>query len=400
MTTPAINRNVILTAPCTWTKKITTPGGSSSSSTSLYSNPKWFWDREIRPASGSTAIDPITGFRPCRAWSHSGYVYKRERGSAWWETHSGPNLVRYTFDNGGYWNINSVPAVPGVPNSVVNRAEVQALNKLKGQDVHLGAFIGEFNKTEAMIANRISRIAGGVSRWRARNSKQNWNRVKKYMRAGCGRKYLRLVPASWLELVYGWSPLLSDIWGGINHLQKGSRDPLISVKGYYKDEDLVKQNVAGLYGSSCRLDYKVSFECWVRLYYRLNSPGLAEVSSLGLLNPAEVAWELTPYSYVVDWILPIGPWLSSLTADAGFSFIGGSRSKKTTMENGEIGQFNWGDAGGTKHGGDLPSMTGEGYVFDRFCYSSSPVPGIYVKNPLSAIHVANAIALLLTAFRG
>jgi hypothetical protein len=33
--------------------------------------------------------------------------------------------------------------------------------------------------------------------------------------------------------------------------------------------------------------------------------------SLGLVNPAEIAWEVVPYSFVVDWFLPIGSYISA-----------------------------------------------------------------------------------------
>lgn len=303
------------------------------------------------------------------------------------------------YYDGGFWNVN-VPAVPSIPSAVINAAELEALTRLKDQDIHLGNFIAEFGQTERLIGSSITRIAASVRKWRRRNPVKLWDDVKRFQRGGCGRQYARRIPASWLELQYGWRPLLSDIFGAIQHLGKPDRDPLISVKGYEKRSDQVNQSVTGLYGGSCVLGFNVEHECWVKLHYKLNSPGLAEVSSLGLINPVEIVWELLPYSFVVDWVFPIGPWLGALTADAGFSFIGGSSSRMSRFpEGGRVVSYNWGNSPPGRTTGDLPVVEGNAFSFQRTCYTSSPVPGIYVKNPLSAVHVANAIALLVQAFR-
>jgi hypothetical protein len=49
-------------------------------------------------------------------------------------------------------------------------------------------------------------------------------------------------------------------------------------------------------------------------------PGL-----FGLVNPFEVAWEIVPFSFVADWFLPIGRYLSALDVPLRFEHIGGSK---------------------------------------------------------------------------
>jgi hypothetical protein len=50
---------------------------------------------------------------------------------------------------------------------------------------------------------------------------------------------------------------------------------------------------------------------------RLSNPSLAQLNGTGLLNPALLYWELMPYSFVVDWFIPVGDVLASLTAGLG-----------------------------------------------------------------------------------
>ena len=133
------------------------------------------------------------------------------------------------------------------------------------------------------------------------------------------------------------------------------------------------------------------------LHYGLQSNPLAELSSVGLINPVELAWELLPYSFVVDWFLPIGPWISALTADVGFTFVTGGQSRKTTMvPNGSPTVLS---QASDILSLSIPSFSGKSERFDRHCYAQSPVPGLYVKNPLSTLHVLNAIALNSQAFQ-
>jgi len=39
---------------------------------------------------------------------------------------------------------------------------------------------------------------------------------------------------------------------------------------------------------------------------------LSAPRSLGLTDPLSVLWEITPYSFVVDWFIPIGTYLENL----------------------------------------------------------------------------------------
>jgi hypothetical protein len=40
----------------------------------------------------------------------------------------------------------------------------------------------------------------------------------------------------------------------------------------------------------------------------------------------EVAWEIIPFSFVADWFLPVGKFLSHLTATSGLVFVNGYKA--------------------------------------------------------------------------
>lgn len=51
----------------------------------------------------------------------------------------------------------------------------------------------------------------------------------------------------------------------------------------------------------------------------------AVAANTGISNPALLAWELLPWSFVIDWFIPVGDYLESLSAFDGFTFSGGSQ---------------------------------------------------------------------------
>jgi hypothetical protein len=129
----------------------------------------------------------------------------------------------------------------------------------------------------------------------------------------------------------------------------------------------------------------------VKLYARISNETLANASSIGILNPLQIAWELVPYSFVVDWFMPVGSFLETLTDTAGLTFVSGVRTDRV------VSQFN---STYTPPNSGYPNWDGSFSCsnrvrgVNRVPYSGWPAPLPYVKNPLSTIHVASGLALI------
>ncbi len=61
----------------------------------------------------------------------------------------------------------------------------------------------------------------------------------------------------------------------------------------------------------------------------------SNLGTIDLGNPAEWAWELIPFSFVVDWAIPVGDYITDLHALAGFSVLGGTVTSKVNY-NGAV----------------------------------------------------------------
>lgn len=393
MTTPAINRNIITTRQCIRHQRNMTTGAITDVSIGT-TNTRW--DEETRPASVTIPI--LNGFRQCSNWSHTwGDYYVQAIGDGVLAPSFG---TQYFYTNGDHWqggNNMAFPSPGSPPAGFISSLEVKALNRLKSQDVNLGTFLAEARQTINMVGGAARGIANQVAKFQTKNPGL-WKQVKAVQVGGLARELWCNIPNQWLELQYGWSPLMSDVYGSMLHLWHRNRFRLstIHVSASGKTESDLVQARGGLHSSGVNLNFRVKHKASVFLTYQMSKPQLAEVSSLGLTNPLEIIWEIIPYSFVVDWFLPIGPWLSSLTGDQGMSFKTGGRNLKSEVKfvNADVyapppTATKW----------DAPKLGGSKGTFTRTAYATSPFPGLYVKSPISVLHALNGIGLLMQKFR-
>jgi hypothetical protein len=122
---------------------------------------------------------------------------------------------------------------------------------------------------------------------------------------------------------------------------------------------------------------------------------LATASEIGLTNPAEVAWELVPFSFVVDWAIPIGTFLGQLDASVGWHFETGSitrfysrRATKTVSVSQVPSNYVYYNFDGNRYVEELEvSRTGISSWVEMLTLPA-------FKDPASFAHIANALALI------
>lgn len=279
-----------------------------------------------------------------------------------------------------------------VPSWVENALLIKALNKLRSSDVNFGVMLAEAGETAELFTTTAHRIASAVNAFRIK-------RPGDFLKAAVhqGTASWRKTPQAWLELQYGWNPLMSDLYGACSELDspKTREKNVFSVKSKKTLMDALTVDFSSVLYSGCRVTVGVKADMKVSLAYRLRNFTLALLSSLGLTNPAEIVWERVPFSFVVDWFLPVGNWLSALGGDFGYDFLNGCYSRFCRFQNVSTDVV----LSGLMTKAYVPSIEGGGVSFERSVYSSSPWPGLYLKSPVSSVHIANASSLLAQAFR-
>jgi len=209
----------------------------------------------------------------------------------------------------------------------------------------------------------------------------------------------------WLEFVYGWKPLLQDAFGAAELLASHIADDRYNIgctsRGFHKKITTVdKVNPLDV-----QVIQKETTSCRMSLTYRMDSEARAALSRTGISNPALLAWELLPYSFVIDWFIPVGNYLQALDAFKGFEFVDGWLAQKSELwrENSVNGsEKTW--------NGNIWTITKIqwGSTHYRASYTRVKLDGFPPVGPLSmkngvggepAARFATAMSLLVNAFR-
>lgn len=304
--------------------------------------------------------------------------------------------------------------------SVETDCDQAMLRKIKDSSVNLAQAFAERKQTANLLASSAIRIAKSARALRKGNVtgalntlgfSPSQNQLRKLrirqFKSGSVRsqKYnSQALANNWLEIQYGWKPLLSDVYGSAELLAKSLDRP--ETKTVHISISKVKCKVETIYYgfSDCLVvtrDLRTLSTCKKSITYSITSQGSRVLAEVGISNPVLLAWELVPFSFVVDWFLPIGNYLSTIDATAGCSFVRGTRSTRWSCDNlfTGIGRQNNGANGNWTYSG-YGSGKYESAIVTRSALSSFPSSNVpSLKNPFSLTHVANALALLKSVFR-
>jgi len=196
-----------------------------------------------------------------------------------------------------------------------NRCIAKLPTRMNGSNFNLPLFLAEGHKTVGMFSKAVTDISGILRR------------------TGSSKRELHNM---WLEYRYGWRLLAKDIYDALTTLHD-IRTRKVKQRVSVTCTETLSASIpsyamtpsfwsAGTVNVNGLLDLKQELGTTITLYYEDNS-SISTLQQLGITNPINLAWELIPYSFVVDWFIPVGDYLSSLDAFLGKSFVSGTVSK-------------------------------------------------------------------------
>jgi len=303
----------------------------------------------------------------------------------------------------------SAPAVLAVPLSLARTKAIKSLTEKAEGDMaaNIAQDCAQIGQTVALIANTAGRIHKSVASLRRGNipgalsalASSHIPRVK-----GKGPSAAKTIAINWLELQYAWKPLLQDIDGAMRALAKlnHASDQVRRVTASGTSQDQTEAPIPFFHdGSKVAGKHTVFTEtsCRYAMRYRIDSHLQSFLGQTGFTNPINLGWEILPFSFVVDWFIPIGPYLESLSSFAGMSFVDGSETMFTresvnsavNISTVSFGQF-------LLSGG---SFQRDSILLSRTKLVSFPgqaFPSIFKNGLASTTHAANAIALMKSVF--
>lgn len=177
--------------------------------------------------------------------------------------------------------------------------------KVKGHNFNLAVSAAQGKQTVDMVRNAVFSIGGAIT------DLKKGKFASAARRFGVAQRPSKLsekdISGRWLELQYGWLPLISDVYEAAKAYESLTSDARVNTV----TESIQKQWRGN---ASCE---PVNYSCYgnvqenARYIYEMTET-LSVPRSLGLTDPLSVAWELIPYSFVVDWFVPIGDYLANL----------------------------------------------------------------------------------------
>lgn len=246
------------------------------------------WDRDDRPLCSMTEVI-------------------RQNASGVTQTLQWTNYVsRVTFGD----------LLPRVPIAFDANDQIKLINKLagkwKGPDFNPSVFLGELPMALQLLGDTTVKLARAYHLFR-KGDIVAAAKTLPYSRTVKGKAATKraVLGNNWLELQYGWLPLIEDIRSMAKFI---SHQLWVSPRTRYvarieKKTDLT----AWLNSFRWMIPSEVVCKRERQIIAYLETPPTALQLS-GLLDPELVAWELVPFSFVADWIAPIGPYLEARAA--------------------------------------------------------------------------------------
>jgi hypothetical protein len=139
----------------------------------------------------------------------------------------------------------------------------------------------------------------------------------------------------WLELHFGWAPLVQDIGSSIDILQgtgKSSPYSFHHIKSSASNSGGTHSGhtsiVPGPYLDSTNESYSWDVGCRMGGVVAVENPNIAIANQMGFVNPLSVAWEAVPFSFVADWFSNAGQCISAMSDFWGFQLHQGWTATK------------------------------------------------------------------------
>jgi hypothetical protein len=342
--------------------------------------------------------DPITF-----ATSHPGFV--------WFHMYHGAFTDRYS-------NTGGTPGhIPEANNKAIQKLieDAQA-----GVQANLAQNLAQYGQLTSMIAGSARAITKSILSLKNGNIPGAVNALlsasdghRRFQKKG-SPSLKKSLSNNWLALQYGWKPLLSDIDGSFRALGNLALNQALGSQAVHRatgSASSTQQNQESFTTISNHLPGGSMYQ-YIRTHvkygiqYRVSDPTAAFLQQTGFTNPVNLLWEILPFSFVVDWFLPIGPFLESLDWSRGLDFLRGYQTRFTRVQTASAVSFNGQIPSSNISSAEAGDYKREDIILDRvsldaFPSMTFPTPRMGINNSSSgATRAANALALMAQAFKG
>lgn len=225
-----------------------------------------------------------------------------------------------------FWN-TPLLSLAAIDDTISQYVTNKAIAECRGSLWDVLTFLGELRETVEMIASKFH----GIDAYAQRAARRAGKRSRNYGEA------LKAFRQYWLEYRYGWRPLCHDVAQAlISFSTKRHRHELVRGRGYQSQSlddskvTLSSQNLGNSVTRNVIVTETYSGQRTYRgvAYGEVGDPSIAQWGS----DPFVTAWELIPYSFVMDWFIQVGDYLQAISPFQAGSLVGAGYSIRDEYE--------------------------------------------------------------------
>ncbi len=270
------------------------------------------------------------------------------------------------------WSSTESVAIAKLDPALANDVLRKVLSQMLEDDVAFNAFLLQGKQSLKMVADLATGVAHGVDNLMTAEFKKPKS-FKKFL-ANAGDKAVSNFSGKYLEYLYGWKPLADDVENAFQAMLDGYTGPdqkrfRLSVRKAKQQKHTVEIVCnAGVYWTSTwqwKQDLLKVNRAKVVLHYTFPSQA---GEMLPTMTPFGTAWELAPWSFVVDWFVPVGDWIGAMEATQYAIYMDNAvltQSVKVTSNGSNSRWIVSNTAGCEMHAMVPPQWSGQAFIMTR-----------------------------------
>lgn len=301
----------------------------------------------------------------------------------------------------------------------VNNVRMKLLNNVRAEVFDVAMVLAEISGTADTLGTNLLRLARSLDQVKLRKPDSFWYLLNGKRRDGRRPtdRFLRESAGTFLEWKYGIMPTVYDIQGACKALdmnEDGSlfdNPPLLVARAVDRStisrgSARVSYTLPGSGGTSADLSVGTTIidELKARLDYRVSGEGLRALNryGLGLGTVATVAFDKTPFSFVLNMAVPIAELIKAWTALAGVDVVGYSetRYRRVDLHESPVQLVQpWWLSDVQKISAVVKKQEKAFVDFVRTAHATVPMPLPFVRNPVKLGNIQTVLSLF-TQLRG
>lgn len=299
-----------------------------------------------------------------------------------------------------------------LPNEA-NALRMKILNNVRNEVFDVAMVLAELSSTAETLSGNLARVGRSLEQVRRKKPDSFYYLLTGRRKDGRRPtdKFLRESAGTFMEWKYGIMPTVYDIQGATKALDMNEdnsfwENPALlvnraSIKGVTPFVDTQKATVAGNPSNYNQVDIvgEIEWEHKARIDYTVTGEGLRGLNryGIGLGTVATIAFERTPFSFVLNMAIPIADLIKAWTALAGCEVRGYCETQWSRIRlPGNTSVF--------KQNGITYSNTVAPQVypptFKRTAFGTVPMPLPHVRNPVKLSNIQTVLALFTQLRKG